>query len=184
MPVNKKTTAPKTRQPAQASKVTEPKTETVIPSPKEYKNGDKIKCVSTTAGLLIMYGIRTGAPYRWVNSGDEQYVDYEDLVAEIRSHSNYIYKPRFVVDEDEFVAKYPDIKKLYDSLYSKDNLKDILNLSPDNMRVVIEQLPDSVKGTIKSLAVSCIDTGEIDSVKTIKTLDEIFGTQMLLKMTT
>ena len=180
MPAAKRTTSAKTAK----SPVKEVEKETVqSPSPKkQYKDGDQISCISTTAGLLVMPGRKTSASYRWIDAGDEVRVDYSDLIAEIRARSNYVFKPRFVVNDDEFVEQNKDLKTLYDKLYSKNDLKQILRLSPERMRSVIDQLPDAVKDTLKSLAATEIDSGELDSIKTIKTLDEIFGTQLLLKM--
>ena len=170
-----------------APKAEEVKTEAVVktaPSVKKYKDDDLIPCISTTSGLLILVGAKTGRTYRWVDVGDRLDVDYSDLYAEIRTRSNYVFKPRFVIDDDELVNQHPEIVRLYDKLYSKDDLSKILMLPADQMKRVVEQLPEAVKNTVKSIAATMIDTGSLDSVKTIKVLDEIFGTQMLLKMTT
>ena len=179
MPATKKSTSTRATKSVAKEVVKETVTE---PSPKKYKDGDQISCISTTAGLLVMPGRKTGASYRWIDSGDEVNVDYSDLVAEIRARSNYVFKPRFVVNDDEFVEQNKDLKDLYDKLYSKNDLRQILRLPTEQMRIVIVQLPDAVKDTLKSLAATEIDAGGLDSIKTIKALDEIFGTQLLLKM--
>lgn len=150
--------------------------------PKKHKDDDMITCVSVTAGLLVMAGRKTGAIYRWIDAGDSVDVEYADVIAEIRARSNYVYRPRFVIEDDIVLADHKELSALYDTLYSKDDLKQILALPAAQMRSVIEQLPDSVKETLKSMAAMAIDTGELDSVQRIKTLDEIFGTQMLAKM--
>ena len=92
-------------------------------------------------------------------------------------------KANELIDDDDFIVKYQDLKKLYDSMYAKENLKDILKLPANQMKNIVDSLPDGIKDTLKSLAVTCIETGEIDSVRIIKAIDEIFGTQMLLKLT-
>lgn len=175
MPAARKTTSTRTPK----STGTKPEAATI----KKFKNGDQIQCISVTAGKLVMVGQRTGAPYRWLDAGDEIGVDYADLIAEIRARSNYVFKPRFIINDDDFVDQYADIKSLYEKLYSKDDLKQIFRLPADKMRNVINQLPDSVKETVKSLAATYIDNGELDSMRSIKVLDEIFGTQLLLKLT-
>lgn len=169
---------------APAPKVEEVKRETVALSPRKYKDDDLIPCISTTSGLLVMVGAKTGRTYRWVDAGDRMDMDYSDLYAEIRTRSNFVFKPRFVIDDDELVNQHPEIVRLYDQLYSKDDLTQILRLPAEQMKKVIAQLPEAVKSTLKSMAVTMIDTGALDSVKTIKAIDDIFGTQMLLRMTT
>lgn len=149
---------------------------------KKHKDDDQISCVSVTAGLLVMAGRKTGSVYRWIDAGDKVDVEYADVIAEIRARSNYVYKPRFVIEDDIIVGEHKELVTLYERLYSKDDLKQILALPATQMRQVIEQLPDGVKETLKSMAAMAIDTGELDSIQRIKTLDEIFGTQMLAKM--
>lgn len=151
---------------------------------KSYKADDPVSTTSVTSGLLIMEGLKTGILYRWIDAGDKVDVEYADIMAAIRSGSNYIYKPRFVIDNDDIVSGYKNIQEMYESLYDKDDLMKILTLPSTKMKAVIEKLPDGVKKTVQSMAVTAIERKELDSVQRIKTLDEIFGTQMLLKLTT
>lgn len=166
---------------AEVAEVT--KEEVVKKEAKKFKATDEIKCVSITPGMLVMEGKKSERLYSWVDSGDAVYVEYADLVAEIRTRSNYVFRPRFVVDDEDFINEFPDLNTLYASLYSKKDLKKILTLEPAKMRSVIGQLPDGAKESIKSLAVSAIERGELDSINRIKVIDEIFDTSMLLKMT-
>ena len=89
-----------------------------------------------------------------------------------------------LIDNDDIVSNYKNIQEMYDNLYDKDDLMKILTLPSDKMKDVILQLPDGVKKTIQSMAITAIERKELDSVQRIKTLDEIFGTQLLLKLTT
>ena len=152
------------------------------PAKKTFKDKDGVKCVSITAGELFMPGIKTQILYSWVDAGDVAYVEYADLVAEVRTKGMYAFRPRFVVDDEDFIAEFPELDTLYASLYSKKDLSRILKLEPAQMRKVISDLPDGAKESIKSMAVSAIERGELDSINRIKVIDEIFGTEMLLKM--
>lgn len=163
------------------AKTTTPTTSKV--KKKTYKSTDEIVCTSVTSGRLLMPGAKSGIVYRWLDAGDSTGIEYQDLVAAIRTRSSYIYAPRFVIEDFEFLSQYEDVQKIYENLYSKDDLKSILTLSADNMKRVIEQLPDGVKDSVKSMAMSAIDSGELDSIQAVKVIDEIFGTQMLVKLT-
>lgn len=149
---------------------------------KVYNSDDPIPTTSVTAGLLIMEGLKSGILYRWVEAGDTVDVEYADIMAAIRSNSNYIYKPRFVIEDEDVYKDNKKIVEMYNNLYSKNDLKKILTLPPTEMKKIISQLPEGVKSSIKTMAVSAISNGELDSINTIKTLDEIFDTQMLVKM--
>lgn len=177
----KMTTAPKAKAEADVETVVE---EPVVEVKKKtYAATDPVSTTSVTSGLLLMPGIKSGIIYRWIDAGDKVDVEYGDIMAAIRSGSNYIYKPRFVIDDEDVYADRKDIVKMYENLYDKNDLAKVLSLPPHDMKKIIMQLPDGVKETIKSMAITAIDNGELDSIQTIKAIDEIFGTQMLVKMT-
>lgn len=152
-------------------------------SVKKFKDTDMIRCVSCTAGKLVMVGMKTKDPYIWVSEGDTVDVPYIDIIAAIRSRSNYVYRPRFVIDDPDFIAQHKDLDTLYSRLYSKSDLMSVFDMPAARMKKAITQLPDGVKETVKSLAITAIENGSMDSISKIKAIDEIFGTQMLIKMT-
>lgn len=149
---------------------------------KEFKNTDGIKCTSITSGGLYMVGLKTDLMYSWLDSGDVIEVEYQDLLAEVRMHGMYAFRPRFIVDDEDFVAQHPELDTLYASLYSKRDLKQILQLPPEQLRQVVSGLPEGAKDALKAIASDAIARGEFDSMNRIKILDEIFGTQLLLKL--
>ena len=51
------------------------------------------------------------------------------------------------------------------------------------MKKSIASLPEGAKDSIKTIAATMVDNGTLDSVRKVKVLDEIFGTEMLLKIT-
>ncbi len=179
-----RTRAKATQDPVMESIMEEPKSVVKEEAKKkEFKSNDRIKCTSITSGGLFMSGKKTGTLYSWVDAGDVAYIEYADLAAEVRTKGMYAFRPRFVVDDEDFIAQFPELDTLYASLYSKKDLNKILSLEPKKMASVIKGLPDGAKESIKSMAVSAIERGELDSINRIKVIDEIFGTNMLLKMT-
>ena len=148
--------------------------------PRKFKETDPIKCVSITAGELGMLGIKTGINYTWAGRGDETDVEYQDLVAAIRSGKKQITAPRFIIKDEDFLALYPQVEKIYSSMLSYNDLKDILKLDVVNMKKVISQLPAGAKDSMKNIASTQITNGFLDSVQKIKALDEIFDTKFML----
>ena len=148
--------------------------------PRKFKETDPIKCVSITAGELGMIGIKTGINYTWAGRGDETDVEYQDLVAAIRSGKKQVTAPRFIIKDEDFLALYPQIEKIYSSMLSYNDLKDILKLDVVNMKKVISQLPAGAKDSMKNIASTQITNGFLDSVQKIKALDEIFDTKFML----
>ena len=88
-------------------------------------------------------------------------------------------RPLFVIENADVIEHYPQIKKLYESLYSVGELEDvILDLDPASMKATILSLPEGAQTSISHLASKMVSDGRLDSVKKIKILDEIFDTDM------
>ena len=153
------------------------------PEKKKFDKEDTITCKSITDGLLLVTGDKSGILYRWPDYGATEEVEYQDLVYMVRAKNPAVFKPRFVIENEDFIAEYPELNKLYDTLYSIDDLKDVLKLPVSQMRKMItEQLPVGAVDAIKGLAASMIMNGSLDSTAKIKALDEIFGTHLLLTL--
>lgn len=151
-------------------------------APKKYEKDQLIKCISNTPGELGMVGKKTGILYRWANAGDETEVEYQDLLAAKIVHSRFIFDPLFVIQDDELVANWPDVQRVYDSMYSKNDLEEILQLTPSQMGKVVRELPEGAKNAIKVLAATNIQNGRLDSIRKIKILDEIFETHLIQEL--
>ena len=147
---------------------------------KVFKDTDLIRCVSITSGELGMTGIKTSIGYRWAGRGDETGVEYQDLVAAVRLNKNHIYKPYFIISDKDFIAQFPQVEKVYSSMFTYKDLTDVLKLEPERMRSAILSLPDGAKNSIKNIISSLISSGNLDSIARIKVLDEIFDTKFML----
>lgn len=151
-----------------------------VKEPKKFKDTDAIECVSIVAGELGMIGIKSNINYRWSGRGDKTEVEYQDLVAAIRSGKKHISEPYFIIKDNDFLAQFPQIDKIYASMYSYNDLRDVFKLDASKMRSVIKNLPSGAKESIKNIASSMISKGQLDSIQKIKVLDEIFDTKFML----
>ena len=165
------------------NEVIETEVEAVKPIPakkKKFVATDPITCVSITAGELGMIGIKSKINYRWVGRGSETEVEYQDLAAAVRSSKKHIFKPLFIIQDEDFLAEFPKVKEVYSSIYSVKDLKEIFKMTPTQMKKLIPSLPDGAKESVKHLASEMIKNGTLDSVSKIKVLDEIFNTKFML----
>lgn len=184
----KKTETPETEQNVEEVKKEEVKVEKEVkenkkastPKKKTFDPADGIMCRSVVTGALYLEGAKTKMPYVWSNYGDETEVEYRDLVALVREQSGYIYNPFFIIDNEDFVAEFPQLEKFYSENYSVKELSDILELPINEMIESINRLPKTAVNTIKKIAASQVSVGQIDSVRKIKALDELFGTDLNL----
>lgn len=183
------TTAVKKTKTTETATVSEAVTEPVAAEPvktvevkkekKTYAPTDGIPCKSITNGGLYMPGLKSNILYTWIDAGDVIEIEYQDLQAAIRSNNSYVMNPFFVIEDEELVAQFPQLKKIYDALYSVGELEDVLTkLSPGDMKATILSLPKGAQDSIKHLASKMVSDGRLDSVRKIKVLDEIFDTEM------
>lgn len=143
-----------------------------------FSDHDYILCHSIIAGGLHI-NCRSGNFYYFKKYGSEQEIEYRDLVELIRKHSDHIFVPRIIIDDPDFVDQMPMVKNFYDSMYTVNDLREIIGLPEDDLRKAVAGMPNEIKSTMKSLAATMIDTGEIDSIKRVHLLTEVFDTDFV-----
>lgn len=148
---------------------------------KKFEATDAIACKSIVSGSLGMIGIKSGVNYEWAGRGDVTEVEYQDLVAAIRSGKRHITEPFFIIQDKDFLEQFPQIDKIYLTMYSINDMEDLL-LKPDaaTMIATIKTLPDGARESIKNIAATLIAHGRIDSVSKIRALDEYYDTKFTL----
>ena len=149
-----------------------------VKSRRKFDQNDGVMCRSVTKGLLNLIGQKTGIPYKWFDYGDRSEVEYRDLVAEVRSHGASVFDPRFIIEDEDFLAEFPQVVDFYNENCNIRDLDAILQMTPDKMREALLQLPKSTYPNIKILAGTLVSNGQLDSIKKIKILDEILGTDL------
>lgn len=150
------------------------------PVKRVFDKEELIPCHSIMVGKTFMTGIKTGNTYVFESMGAETEIEYQDLVAAINVNSTFFFKPFIVVDDEDFINQSPKLKKYYDNMYSVDDLSQIFRLPVNRIVEELDRLPEGAKQSIKSLASEYIANGKLDSVKVIKTIDDYFGTQLML----
>ena len=153
------------------------------PEKRKFAPTDTIPVLSITPGEMFVDGKKSKTLYTFANIDDTVEIEFRDLDYAARTKDTMMYKPRYIVQDDDFVKLHPALDSVYSGLYSSSDLKDILKLSADRMKSAISKLPEGAKDSIKTIASTMVDNGTLDSIQRVKALDEIFGTEMLLKLT-
>ena len=144
-----------------------------------FDKEDLIPCRSITFGELLMVGAKTKFVYKWADYDDVQDVEYQDLVYDVKiPGGSYSRFPRFVVLDDDFLEQNPVLDDVYSKIYSKSDIRKILDLSPNELKKTVEGLPKGVKDSLKTMVATMITNGSFDSMNKIKILDEALDTQM------
>ena len=148
--------------------------ENAVVTPKKFEQTDLIPCRSITTGLLVMTGIRSGNAYTWFGMGETIDVEYRDVIALVTSRSGYIFTPRIIVDDDDFVNQNPSLKTFYDKMYTTRDLKSILYINDENEMIkAINNMPKGVIPTLRNTAVTMFSNGEIDSIHRMRIIASI-----------
>lgn len=150
--------------------------------PKKFADDDLIPCVSISYGEVLYEGEKSKCLYDWIGFGDVVEMEYRDLISAVRMRRACVTKPRVVVQNNDFVKQNPELEKLYSTLYSLNDLKNIFSLPVAKMKAVLKDLPAGAQDSIKTIASAAIDDGVLDSVQKIKAIDEVFGTQLSIKI--
>ena len=145
---------------------------------KEFSQSDGVMCRSVVQGGLFMEGLKTGMLYNFIEYGDICEIEYRDLVAAVRSKSVYVFEPRFIIEDEDFIAEFPQITKFYNEQFSTRDLKKILAMDVSSMVEAINNLPKGAVDNLKTIAATQVANGLLDSVSKIKALDKIFGTEL------
>ena len=148
--------------------------------PRKYASDDMIPCRSITFGELLMTGKKSGLLYSWANHGDVTEVEFQDLQALKSIRSSYLFKPRFVVEDEELVAQWGnDFEKLYQDIVDVD-VDALFKLPVAQLKAKLKKAPKGVQQAVKNIAGEKILNGSLDSLAKIKAIDEILGTDLKL----
>lgn len=166
----------------EAEEVQEAVEEKVVPTeqPREFQKDDLIEVKSVFAGSCTLVGRRSGNVYVWETLGEIQYVEYQDLLAEITNrYSKYIYEPLLLIEDEDVINKNPKLKDLYNAMIDVEDIEDsLLNDSVEDLRSILTSLPSGLKETVKSVASTLMQDGALYDVRKIRLLDDLYHTAL------
>lgn len=140
---------------------------------------EHILCHSVIPGALYIT-CKSGNSYEFNDYGGECEIEANDLIALIRKRSEHIFIPRFVIDDQEFLEDFPQVSAVYENMYDKERLEEILDMNIDDMESEIASMPVSSYDNMRQLISTEIAAGKLDSVRKIKKLSEIFDSDFNL----
>lgn len=149
---------------------------------KKFQPEETIECLSITPGEMFVKGAKSQTLYTFADMDDIVEIEFRDLDYAARSKDAMMYKPRYIVQNADFLALHPELDEVYSTLHTTADLKSIIKMTPAQMKKVIPTLPLGAQDALKTIAATMVDEGTLDSVNRLKVLDELFGTELLLKV--
>ena len=153
---------------------------TVVKELRKYAPGDMIPCRSITYGELLLPGAKTKMLYTWANYGDTTDVEFQDLQALKSTRSTYLFKPRFIIEDEELVEQWKnDLGKIYDDIITTD-VEALFKLPANQLKAKLKKAPAGIQQAVKNIAGEKIMNGSLDSLAKIKVIDEVLNTDLKL----
>lgn len=146
---------------------------------RKFAPDDLIPCMSITPGEMFFIGGKTDELYNFADLNDITEIEYQDLNYAARRKSNMIFKPNFIIKDDDFVKLFPQLEDIYAKLYSTEDLREILDMSANEISNLVPNLPTGAQDALKVLVMTQIDRGRYSDIQKIKAFDDIFNTDML-----
>ena len=153
--------------------------ETQKKDPRKFAQDDLILCKSVTYGELLLPGKKSKLLYVWANYGDTTEVEFQDLQALRSTRSTYLMNPYFVIEDEELLDQWPELKTLYDKTMALD-VDSLFSLPINQFKKKLRDIPVGFKDPIKNIAAQKIRDGSLDSIAKINAIDEILGTELML----
>lgn len=149
-------------------------------TPRKYAPDDLIPCRSVTYGELLLSAPKSKLLYSWANYNDVTEVEFQDLQALKSTRSNYLFKPRIVIEDEELVEQWgKDFKDMYSKIVNVD-VEEIFNLPLSKFKTALKNSPKGVQQAVKNIAGEKIMNGSLDSLAKIKAIDDVLGTDLKL----
>ena len=179
-----------------ATKKVQPETsveeDKVTTAPKKAKNEDKpiipkdvdlstfITVKSGYNGRMIYVSSRTNERYEWARLGDEQEIELRELRNAKSSAKAFFINNWFMFDEEfEWVIPYLGMTKYYFNAIKPDEFDDLFEKPADEIREIVSKLTKGQQKTVGYIAREKVVNGDIDSRKTIATLEEVLNIQLI-----
>ena len=152
----------------------------VAKTPRKYAPDDLIPCRSVTYGELLLSAPKSKLMYVWANYNDVTEVEFQDLQALKSTRSNYLFRPRIVIEDEELVEQWSkDFKDMYSKITHVD-VEEIFDLPLGKFKTALKNAPKGVQQAVKNIAGEKIMNGSLDSLAKIKAIDDILGTDLRL----
>jgi len=117
--------------------------------------------------------------------GSTNNIELGELVNLKNSDTRFVTEPWIrIIEEDEIeILKYLNILQNYKEILGINNVSDILRLDFDKFKKKFDKLPKGYKNTVAEQAADMINSGELDSIKIKKYIEDELNIDLSLLVT-
>ena len=166
---------PTSKKPA-AKKTTEAEVETpaATKTPRKYEPTDTIMCHSIFPGTFLFSGPKSKIVYPFEAPGDENPIEYQDLLAAMMSKKKSIMAPYIVIDDEELLEdfRWKQVKKTYDDMFAIKDIDRFLAMPFETFEKTFNELPIGVKKNVMLEISARVRDGRFSEMRKIRLVDE------------
>jgi len=153
-------------------------TSPVITSAKAIKDNDLIRLKSTRGRLV--YIAKKGYPMaEWRNKGDECSITYLELMEMKSQQPKFLNSPWVTIEDERVVERFSEYKALYEKFAIVNDLSWVITGNLDTIKIKFNDVPVSMYPQMLAKVTTLVMDGTLDSIPTIKFLEEKFKTQLM-----
>ena len=158
-----------------AKKPVEAEVETLVvaKTPRKYEPNDTIMCHSIFPGTFLFSGPKSKIVYPFEAPGDENPIEYQDLLAAMMSKKKSIMAPYIVIDDEELLEdfRWKQVKQVYDSMFAINNMDRFLEMPYDAFEKAFNELPIGVKKNVMLEISARVRDGRFSEMRKIRLVD-------------
>jgi hypothetical protein len=131
-------------------------------------------CHSIFPGRFLFSGPKSKIIYPFEACGDENPVEYQDLLAAMMSKKKSVMAPLIVIDDEELLEdfRWKQVKKVYDSMFAIKDMDKFLSMPYETFKKTFEKLPMGVKKNVMLEISARVREGDFSEMKKIRLVDE------------
>lgn len=143
---------------------------------------------SNCYGQLIYKSKKTGFQIEWDNVSSEQYMSLEELLTMRNTYRKFFEKNWIIIEgftDDEYsdisseeILDFLQVKQFYKTLLCPENIDDLFKMKPEEIEKRISNSSAGNKDFIIVRANELIESGELDSLRVINTLEKSLNCEL------
>lgn len=148
--------------------------ETIFEPRHNLGDNDLVLCMSGVSGNLNFVSPLSGFRATVNGFGQTMKIPYKDLVY-VNNIANKAFMEGQIIVLNKAVQEEFGLTEVYKSVITPKNIDAVLNFEAEKLSNFIKEMPKGMKATLYDEARNKYRSGEIDSVHTIKVLEDEFG---------
>lgn len=137
----------------------------------EINRDELIPCRSAVTNLVYI-SKRTSEKFEWAEYGDVQYITLGELIA-MKSTQPRMLKEGWLIVDDEEAIEQLGLAKMYGNLFEIEDIDSFFELEEYEMKRILTNMPRGFKNSLGNFARERVESGELDSNRKIKILEEL-----------